>query len=450
MAVQQLGNRQPDGVQLGVASTDLISFYGATPVVQPAGASQAVTTSNIQGAAALYSIQSVSVTPSAVAANSTVSQAVTVTGSPTTSADYIIHNKITAQAGLGVVNVFGGTTASTIVVHYCNVTGGSITPTSEAQSWATFRGSSLVKTVTLTPAAVTTLTTAEQTFTVTGVSPSGIIHVTKPTNQAGLGIVGFRTPANNQIAITFMNTSGATITPTAGESYSYIQFDTPGLPSSSPIIVLGANIGASPSGVATVTVAEQAITVTGGVLATDFCIGGVSKPSAQAGLGIAGVRVSAVNVVGVSFVNPTAGTLTPTASEIYQIPLLRVTGEPPTAVVYSVALTPAAVAANTTAEQGFTVTGLTAQQIVWVNKPTATTGLGIAGCRVSAANTLGITFVNVTGAAITPPAETYLIAAAVAYPSAGSYVARQIAPGLDYQSAAAAKALATLGLIAGS
>jgi hypothetical protein len=213
---------------------------------------------------------------------------------------------------------------------------------------------------------------------------------------------------------------------------------------------LGANIGASPSGVATVTVAEQAITVTGGVLATDFCIGGVSKPSAQAGLGIAGVRVSAVNVVGVSFVNPTAGTLTPTASEIYQIPLLRVTGEPPTAVVYSVALTPAAVAANTTAEQGFTVTGLTAQQIVWVNKPTATTGLGIAGCRVSAANTLGITFVNVTGAAITPPAETYLIAAAVAYPSAGSYVARQIAPGLDYQSAAAAKALATLGLIAGS
>jgi hypothetical protein len=449
MAVQQVGNRQPDGLVFGVAATDAIGFYGATPVPQPAGASQAVTSSTVQGAGALYSVQSVSVTPSAVNANTTTSQALTCTGSPTNTADCIIYNKITAQAGLGIVNVLPGTTASTVVVQYCNVTGGNITPTAEAQTWASFRGSIIVKTVTLTPAAIVANTTAEQIFTVTGVSPAAIVHVSKPTNQSGLGIAGFRAAGNNQLAITFMNSSGSTITPTAGESYNYMQFDYPGLPSASSIVILGANVGTL-SAVNATTAVEQAVTVTGGVLATDFALGGVSKPTAQANIGIVGVRVSAVNVLGITFVNPTATTTTPTGSEIYQVPLLRVTGEPPTVVVYQVALTPSAVAANTTAEQGFTVTGLAAQQIVWVNKPTTTPGLGIAGYRVSAANVLGITFVNATSAAITPPTETYLVGATAGYPSAGSYVARQVAPGFDLQSGAITKALASVGLIAGS
>lgn len=33
-----------DGVQLGLASTDKVGFYGATPVVQPAAAAQAAVT----------------------------------------------------------------------------------------------------------------------------------------------------------------------------------------------------------------------------------------------------------------------------------------------------------------------------------------------------------------------------------------------------------------------
>lgn len=81
--------------------------------------------------------------------------------------------------------------------------------------------------------------------------------------------------------------------------------------------------------------------------------------------------------------------------------------------VYAQALTPAAVGANTTAEQTFTVTGLTtADKILFVNKPTAQAGLGIVGMRVSGANTLAITFSNNTGAGITTTAgETYLIGA---------------------------------------
>jgi hypothetical protein len=79
--------------------------------------------------------------------------------------------------------------------------------------------------------------------------------------------------------------------------------------------------------------------------------------------------------------------------------------------IWSVALSPAQVSANTTAEQTFSITGLKTSMTVFVNKPTAQAGLGIVGARISAADTLAITFANVTGAPITPTAaETYSIA----------------------------------------
>lgn len=80
-------------------------------------------------------------------------------------------------------------------------------------------------------------------------------------------------------------------------------------------------------------------------------------------------------------------------------------------VVYSQSLDVASVAANTTAEQTFTVTGLTTADKVFVNKPSLSAGLGVVNARVSAADTLAITFVNATAAAIDPAAETYAIVA---------------------------------------
>lgn len=72
---------------------------------------------------------------------------------------------------------------------------------------------------------------------------------------------------------------------------------------------------------------------------------------------------------------------------------------------YTPSLTPAAVAANTTAEQTFAVSGLKAGDIVLAClKPTAQAGLGIVGYRVSLADTLAITFSNNTAAPITPTA----------------------------------------------
>ena len=77
---------------------------------------------------------------------------------------------------------------------------------------------------------------------------------------------------------------------------------------------------------------------------------------------------------------------------------------------YLQVLTPALIVLNTTAEQTFTVPGLeVGDTVLSINKPTAQAGLGIVNWRVSAANTLAITFINATGASITPTSEAYKI-----------------------------------------
>lgn len=87
-----------------------------------------------------------------------------------------------------------------------------------------------------------------------------------------------------------------------------------------------------------------------------------------------------------------------------------VLGNLPKQSVISVTLSPSAVSANTSAEQTFTVNGLEAGDHVVVNKPSAQAGLGIVGVRVSAANTLAITFGNFTASPITPTAsEVYKV-----------------------------------------
>ncbi len=69
-----------------------------------------------------------------------------------------------------------------------------------------------------------------------------------------------------------------------------------------------------------------------------------------------------------------------------------------------------AVNANTSAEQTVTLAGLGVGDFVSINKPTAQAGLGIVGARVTAANTLGITFIDATASPITPTAsEIYLV-----------------------------------------
>ena len=71
----------------------------------------------------------------------------------------------------------------------------------------------------------------------------------------------------------------------------------------------------------------------------------------------------------------------------------------------------AAIAANSTDELQVTVTGLKTGDVVMVNKPSLQQGLAVGSARVSANDTLKITFINTTGAAITPANETYKVIA---------------------------------------
>lgn len=76
---------------------------------------------------------------------------------------------------------------------------------------------------------------------------------------------------------------------------------------------------------------------------------------------------------------------------------------------YDVVFDPGSVAANTSEEETATVTGVAVGDVVLaVVKPTAfNAGLGIVGARVSAANTVIVTFMNTSAGAIDAGSETY-------------------------------------------
>lgn len=63
--------------------------------------------------------------------------------------------------------------------------------------------------------------------------------------------------------------------------------------------------------VATIVVVEQTFTVPG--IHPDDVVVSAQSPANSTATGIAGVRVSAVNQIAIRYVNPTAGSLTPTA-----------------------------------------------------------------------------------------------------------------------------------------
>ena len=77
----------------------------------------------------------------------------------------------------------------------------------------------------------------------------------------------------------------------------------------------------------------------------------------------------------------------------------------------SISIDPASVAANTVVRQTFTVNGITTDDIISVNPPALPAGLEILNCRVTANNTLQITFWNSTGAPIDAGSQTYQILA---------------------------------------
>lgn len=249
----------------------------------------------------------------------------------------------------------------------------------------------------ITPSTVAANTAAEQAITVTGVLADDVVALVKPTTQAGLIVGTARVSAANTVQLTFGNVTAATITPTSTQVYATIAVGA----------ALQTSAVLSPSSVASNTVSEQYFTVAG-VQAGQQII--VNKPTAQAGLIITNARASAANQVAIQFSNLTAAAITPTAAETYKFASFSGFQPAPIVDVTTQTLTPVSVAANTSAEQTFTVAGLVANSKVLVTKPSVTTGLMLAGARISAANTLALNFANNTAAAITPPVEAYQIA----------------------------------------
>lgn len=86
-----------------------------------------------------------------------------------------------------------------------------------------------------------------------------------------------------------------------------------------------------------------------------------------------------------------------------------ITGNVASMGVVTTSIDVASVAANTTAEQTFTIPGLRTGDFVTVSKSSLSAGLGVVNARVSAADTIAISFVNATASPINPAAETYLI-----------------------------------------
>ncbi|MBT9146258.1 MAG: hypothetical protein DDT42_02140 [candidate division WS2 bacterium] len=79
------------------------------------------------------------------------------------------------------------------------------------------------------------------------------------------------------------------------------------------------------------------------------------------------------------------------------------------AEVITQTLTPVSLGAASCVEQTFTVAGLLTTDVVSVYWPGSATAVGLVGARVSAANTLALTFVNPTAGALTPTAGSYRI-----------------------------------------
>lgn len=77
----------------------------------------------------------------------------------------------------------------------------------------------LVAEITPTWQEVSANTTEELTTTVAGLLTTDFVEVSKPTHQAGVGVVNARVSAADTLAVTFMNATGSGITPTASEAW---------------------------------------------------------------------------------------------------------------------------------------------------------------------------------------------------------------------------------------
>lgn len=85
---------------------------------------------------------------------------------------------------------------------------------------STVVGHTIVQSITISPGTIAASTTAEQSFAVASLGTiDTILSVTKPTAQAGIGIVGARVASAGTIGINFVNASTAAVVATPAQVY---------------------------------------------------------------------------------------------------------------------------------------------------------------------------------------------------------------------------------------
>jgi hypothetical protein len=465
---RQLSDGNSQGTVLGISITDLISFYGATPVAQPTNVgSQLNTMYNIAGTGAIMKYQigmAVNALTATTVGGATLNQTSSVTSMLQVGVQFATNsvyavNKPTLQAGLGIAGVYCATTGI-INVNYANVSSGSITPTQEANDIIEIKASPLTTSASLTPAAVAQNNSAEQIFTITGniCQPGTLALVNKPTSQIGLGYSPFaRVVAPNQVGITFFAITSGTgtstpVTPTAAETYNFAFL--PQLNAFNPTLIYGVPVNQNASAASTWTVATSTIT---GLLINDT-VSGLSMVTTYATTGPVNAYIATSSVISVNWVN-LFGAQTAVSNTVMQATIQRQAPLNPM-MIYSQALATSAIAATTSAEVTSTVTGLVVSSSVLVNKPSVTPGLVISNARVSAANTLAVQYMNLTTTSINVPTETYTIGNVQiqgpglgATTTAGLFVIQSYFPSAQQSltlANATRAALVSLGLMAGT
>jgi hypothetical protein len=334
-----------------------------------------------------------------------------------TTPSVFVANKPSHQAGLGIGSVRCQTTGI-YTMEYVNVCATTaITPTAtDVYDIIEFKQSPLTATATVTAPLLLPQSTNEVVVTVgTGIAlPGYAVVVNKPTAQTTAGspvvvpAMAARVVGVNQVAITMGNcaTTAAGVTPTS-EAYNFAF--VPQINATNPLIVYGCP--AAQAAVTASSLVETSAAVTGTVL-TDIVIGvqrnstAISVSSSVLSVG----RVTSANSITMTYANvASTGSFTDTTTGIYPVTLLRQNALNPVQMYYPL-LNATTCAATTTIEATTTVTGLIVSSSVIVNKPTYTPGLVVLNARVSAANTLAVTYGNFTTNSISVPAEVYTVA----------------------------------------
>ncbi len=255
-----------------------------------------------------------SLTPTAVASNTVNEQFFTVPGLRV--GEVVVVSKPTSQVGLDIGNARVAA-ANSLAVQFVNVSGAGITPTAGETYTVTSFGqidavanNILIGAYFGAPASVSGTGASEQAITLTNLTNTdAVVGISKPSAQTNLGIVGQRVSGANSLGVTYANFQAAQ-SPATNEVYE-VQIFRPA--PAAPCLTYAVTL--TPAAVGPNTTAAQDFTVTGLIASS---IVAVNKPSFTAGLTLAGTRVSAANILEITYGNCTAATITPPA-ETYLI-----------------------------------------------------------------------------------------------------------------------------------